>query len=126
MRGSAYRVVVDANSPAHAYIAALEGGLHIFDHYRTDNPAPHWKLRDTRKCNGRCVSPDERAYLLDSAVGVAVLDVTEPNDPRLKDVYENDALPIDVKVGGNYLYLLDSDSIQVIDTRTLTVYLSFS
>ena len=119
MPGSAYRVVVDANSPARAYIAALEGGLHIFDITQPTTPRLIGSYATQGNATGVTFA-DERAYLLDSAVGVAVLDVAEPNDPRLEDVYENDALPIDVKVGGNYLYLLDSDSIQVIDTRTLT------
>ena len=119
MRGSAYRIVIDESSSAHAYVAALEGGLHIFD--ITEPTIPRLLGSYATQGNATGVAfADERAYLLDSAVGVAVLDVAEPNDPRLEDVYENDALPIDVKVGGNYLYLLDSDSIQVIDTRTLT------
>ena len=119
MRGSAYRIVIDESSSARAYIAALEGGLHIFD--ITEPTLPRLLGSYATQGNATGVAfADERAYLLDSAVGVAVLDVAEPNDPRLEDVYENDALPIDVKVAGNYLYLLDSDSIQVIDTRTLT------
>ena len=119
MRGSAYRIVIDESSSAHAYVAALEGGLHIFD--ITEPTLPRLLGSYATQGNATGVAfADERAYLLDSAVGVAVLDVAEPNDPRLEDVYENDALPIDVKVAGNYLYLLDSDSIQVIDTRTLT------
>ena len=50
-----------------------------------------------------------------------MLDVVEPNNPKLQDVYEKDALLIDATVSGNYLYLLDSNSVQVIDTRTLKV-----
>ena len=119
MRGSAYRVVVDASSPARAYVAALEGGLHVFDITAPTLPRLIGSYATQGNATGVAFA-DERAYLLDSAIGVAVLDVNEPNDPRLEDVYENDALPIDVKVGGNYLYLLDSDSIQVIDARTLT------
>ena len=119
MQGSAYRVVIDESSSAHAYVAALEGGLHIFD--ITEPTIPRLLGSYATQGNATGVAfTDEHAYLLDSGVGVAVLDVAKPNDPRLEDVYENDALPIDVKVGGNYLYLLDSDSIQVIDTRTLT------
>ena len=41
--------------------------------------------------------------------------------PRLHGVYQNAALPIDAQVAGNSLYLLDSESVQSIDTRTLTV-----
>ena len=117
--GSAYRVVVDTNPPAHAYVAALEGGLHIFD--ITGPAVPRLVESYATQGNATGVAlADERAYLLDSGIGVAVLDVAEPNNPKLQDVYENDALLIDATVSGNYLYLLDSGSVQVIDTRTLT------
>ena len=119
IRGSAYRVVVDASSPAHVYVAALEGGLHIFN--ITAPAAPRLVGNYATQGNATGVAlADERIYLLDSGVGVSVLDAAEPNNPKLQDVYENDALPIDAKVSGNYLYLLDSNSVQVIDTRTLT------
>ena len=117
--GSAYRVVVDANPPAHAYVAALEGGLHILDITRPAVP----RLVESYATRGNATGvalADEQAYLLDSGIGVAVLDVAEPNNPKLQAVYENDALLIDATVSGNYLYLLDSGSVQVIDTRTLT------
>ncbi len=119
MLGSAYGVVVDPNTPAHAYVAALEGGLHVFD--ITGPAAP--RLVGSHATQGNAIGvalADERAYLLDSGTGVAVLDVAEPNNLKLQDVYENDALPIDATVNGSYLYLLDSNSIQVIDTHTLT------
>ena len=119
MPGSAYRVVVDANPPACVYIAALEGGLHVFD--ITGPAVPRLVGSYATQGNATGISlADERAYLLESGIGVAVLDVAEPNTPKLQDVYENDALLIDATVNGNYLYLLDSNSVQVIDTRTLT------
>ena len=124
MPGSAYRVVVDTNRPAHAYVAALEGGLHVFD--ITGPAVPRLVGSYATQGNATDVAlADERAYLLDSSIGVAVLDVSEPNNPRLQDAYDNAALPIDVKVNGTYLYLLDSNSVQVIDTRTLTATSSF-
>ena len=119
MPGSAYRVVLDADPPAHAYVAALEGGLHVFD--ITGPAVPRLIGSYTTQGNATGVAlADERAYLLDSGIGVVVLDVAEPNNPKMQDVYENDALPIDATVSGNHLYLLDSNSVQVIDTRTLT------
>ena len=122
--GSAYRVVVDVNRPTHAYVAALEGGLHIFD--ITGPAVPRLVGSHTTHGNATGVAlADDRAYLLDSGIGVAVLDVSEPNNPKLQDVYENAALPIDATVSGNYLYLLDSNSVQVIDTRGLTTTSSF-
>ena len=124
MPGSAYRVVVDANPPAHAYVAALEGGLQVFD--LTGLAVPRLIGNHATQGNATGIAlADERAYLLDSSIGVAVLDVSEPNTPKLQDAYDNDALPIDVKVNGTYLYLLDSNSVQVIDTRTLTATSSF-
>ena len=124
MRGSAYRVIVDTSSPAHIYVAALEGGLHIFDITRPAVPRSVGHYTTQGNATGVTFA-DKRAYLLDSGIGVVVLDVTEPNQPNLHGVYESDVLPIDAKVSGNHLYLLDSRSVQVIDTRTLTVTSSF-
>ena len=116
--GSAYRVVVDAASPSSAYVAALEGGLHIFDITSPAVPRPVGHYVTRGNATGVRVTGD-RAYLLDSGVGVTVLDVSEPRAPKLHGVYENDALPIDAQVDKNYLYLLDSKSVQLIDTQTL-------
>lgn len=118
--GSAYRIAVDTDPPAHAYVAALEGGLHVFD--ITEPAVPRLIGSHATQGNATGVAlADERAYLLDSGIGVAVLDVVEPNNLKLQDIYENNTLLIDATVNGNYLYLLDSNSVQVIDTRTLTV-----
>ena len=114
--GSAYRIV-DAASPASAYVAALEGGLHIFDITSPAVPRPVGSYTTQGNATGVRVAGD-RAYLLDSGVGVTVLDVSEPREPKLHGVYENDALPIDLQVNENYLYLLDSKSVQLIDTQT--------
>ena len=124
MDGGAYRVVVDAASPSHAYVAALEGGLHIFDITEPSIPRPVGNYATQGNATGIALVLD-RAYLLDSGVGVAVLDVSDPREPKLHGAYQNDALPIDAQVDGNYLYLLDSDSVQLIDTRTLTVTSQF-
>lgn len=124
MPGSAYRVVVDANRPSHIYVAALEGGLHIFDITGPAIPRLVGSYATQGNATGVALS-DERAYLLDSGIGVAVLDVSEPNAPKLQDVYETDALPIDATVSGNSLFLLDGNSVQVIDTRRLTATSSF-
>ena len=124
MPGSAYRVVVDADPPAHAYIAALEGGLHIFDITGRGVPRLVGSYATHGNATGVALA-DGQAYLLDSGIGVAVLDVSEPNDPKLQDAYENDALPIDATVSGDHLYLLDRESVQVIDTRRLTATSSF-
>ena len=123
--GSAYRIVIDSNSPANAYVAALEGGLHILD--LTGPAVP--RLIGSHATQGTATGvalADERAYLLDSGIGVAVLDVVTPNNPKLQDVYEDDSLLIDATVSGKHLYLLDSNSVQVIDTRTLIATSRFS
>ena len=120
MAGSAYRVVVDAASPSYAYVAALEGGLHIFDIAEPSVPRSVGSYATQGNATGVTLAED-RAYLLDSGVGVTVLDVSNPREPRLQGVYENDALPIDAQVGGNHLYLLDTESVQLINTRTLRV-----
>lgn len=117
--GSAYRVAIDASSPSHAYVAALEGGLHIFDITAPAVPRPTGNYATQGNATGVTLAA-ERAYLLDSGVGVVMLDVSEPNKPKLHGVYESDALPIDAQIGGNHLYLLNSAGIQLIDTRTLT------
>ena len=118
--GSAYRVVVDAASSSYAYVAALEGGMHVFDITAPAVPRPVGRYATQGNATGVTLA-GKRAYLLDSGVGVTVLDVSDPREPKLHGVYENDALSIDAQVAGNYLYLLDSESVQLIDTRTLTV-----
>ena len=120
MDGSAYRVVVDAASPSSAYVAALEGGMRVFDITEPSVLRPIGSYATQGNATGVTLA-GKRAYLLDSGVGVTVLDVSDPRQPRLQGVYRNDALPIDVQVAGNYLYLLDSESVQLIDTRTLAV-----
>ncbi len=115
--GSAYRVVVDA-AASSAYLAALEGGLHVFDIAEPAVPRPIGRYTTQGNATGVTFAED-RVYLLDSGVGVTVLDMSEPHEPRLQGTYENDVLPIDAQVGGNYLYLLDSRGVQMIDTRTL-------
>ncbi len=115
--GSAYRVVVDA-AASSAYLAALDGGLHIFDIAEPTVPRPIGDYATQGNATGVTFAED-RVYLLDSGVGVVVLDVSTPNEPRLQGKYENDVLPIDAQIGGNDLYLLDSRGVQMIDTRTL-------
>lgn len=118
--GSAYRVVVDAAAPSYIYVAALEGGMHIFDITEPSVPRPVGSYATQDNATGVTLA-EKRAYLLESGVGVTVLDVSDPRHPRLHGVYQNAALPIDAQVAGHSLYLLDSESVQSIDTRTLTV-----
>ena len=119
MHGSAYRIVIDTDLPTHAYVAALEGGLHIFDITDPGVPRSIANYRTQGNATGVALTA-KRAYLLDSGVGVAALDVTDPDKPRLDGIYEDDSVLIDVQASSNHLYLLDSESVQVIDTRRLT------
>ncbi len=119
MSGSAYRVVVDPNSSTHAYVAALEGGLHIFDITDPAVPRPIGNYPTQGNVTGVAVT-EKLAYLLESGVGVTTLDITEPNKPKLESIYRIDGtVLIDAQVSSNFLYLLDSESVQVIDTRRL-------
>ena len=121
MRGSAYRIAVDGS---HAYIAALEGGMHIFD--ITEPAMPRRVSSYATQGNATGIAPaSERAYLLDSRVGVVVLDISKPDKPKQIGHYANGALPIDAEAHGNSLYLLDSESLQIIDTHTLTAISRF-
>ena len=119
MRGSAYRVAIDVDSSTHAYVAALEGGLHIFDITIPATPRPVANYATQGNATGVTLI-EKRAYLLDSGIGVAALDITEPNKPRLDGIYKDDTILIDAQASSNHLYLLNSESVQVIDTRTLT------
>ncbi len=122
-RGSAYRITLNAEN--QAYVAALEGGMHIFD--TTRPPTPQHIATYTTQGNaiGVSVAP-ERAYLLDSRVGVIVLDVTEPRKLKQINQYATNALPIQAQIQGEHLYLLDKESLQVVDTRTLTAISQFN
>lgn len=122
VHGSAYRI---AFNTSHAYVAALEGGIHIFDITEPATPRPIANYASQGNATGVALAA-ERAYVLDSRVGVAVLDMSEPTKPIPLGEYPNDALPIDAQIRGDYLYLLDSESLQLIDTRTLTAILRFN
>ena len=65
MPGSAYRVALDVDSPTHAYVAALEGGLHIFDTTNPGMPRPVGSYPTQGNATGITLT-GKRAYLLDS------------------------------------------------------------
>ena len=119
MPGSAYRVGFDADSATHAYVAALEGGLHIFDITNPVVPRPVGIYPTHGNATGITLT-EKRAYLLESGVGVVALDITQPHKPGLDGIYKDDTVLIDAQVSGDFLYLLDSESVQVIDTRAFT------
>ena len=115
MVGKAYRSAIDG---AHAYVAALDGGLQIFD---IQNPATPRAVAsyETHGNATHVAVADGRAYVLDSGAGVQILDVTDPRRPFRIVGYETDGLPIDAKVSGDYLFLLDGTTLQIVDIRNL-------
>lgn len=113
--GSAYKI--DFNT-SHAFVASLEGGVHILDisepaiprligHFATDGAATNVALAG------------EFVYVLDSQHGVLQLDGRDPEQLTLLASYIETQLPIAAAIQGEYLYLLDSDSLQIIDLRTM-------
>ena len=115
LTGSAYNI---AYSPSHAYVASLEGGVHILDitepllprpiaHFPTEGDATNVALAG------------EHVYILDTRRGVLKLDNSDPNQLTLLSSYAETHLPIDAAFQGEFLYLLDGDSLQIIDSHTM-------
>ncbi len=123
--GSAYRVTLSPENAA--YVAALEGGMHIFDTTHPASPKHIATYATQGNATGVALASESgRAYLLDSRVGVIVLDVTEPNKSQQVEQYVIDTLPIQAQIQGDYLYLLDTAGMQIVDTRTLTAITRFN
>ena len=59
-----------------------------------------------------------KAYILDSDIGVRVVDFSNLGQPTDIITYETEKLPVAVAVRGDYLYVLDQESIALIDIRT--------
>ena len=115
LNGSVYKI--DHNN-THAYIAALEGGVHILDisnpslprpthHYQTDGAATNVTLSDNY------------IYILDTHNGVVKLDNSEHNKLKIVSTYKDTTIPIVAKVKNDFLFLLDVESMQVIHTETM-------
>lgn len=114
--GSAYRMTSDES---YAYIAALEGGVHLLD---ISDPAQP-RLISTYTIEGTAtnvVIDPNNLYILDNRNGVLKIDKQEPNNLRFLSEYVDTQLPIAATVNGNYLFLLDIDTLQIVDTRTMT------
>ncbi len=113
--GSAYKI---AYNTSHAYIAALEGGIHILDVSEPALPRPIAHFATEGAATNVCLA-DEFVYVLDSQHGVLKIDGTNPQQITLLSNYTETQLPIAAAIQGNYLYLIDSNSIQIIDSRTM-------
>ena len=113
--GNAYKI---AFNTSHAYVASLEGGVHILDISVPERPRPiaHYATEGT--ATNVCLA-DEFVYVLDNRHGVLKLDGTNPQQLTLLSDYVETQLPIAAAVQGNDLYLLDSNSLQIIDSRTM-------
>jgi len=130
MAGSAYRVALappplpaGGRPPVDgggqwAYVAALDGGIQVFDVTDPANPRAIGSY-ETKGVATNVAIVGERAYVLDSRLGVQILNIADAQRPIPIAKYETDVLPIDVKIGGDYLYLLDQQSVQIVDIRNL-------
>ncbi len=115
LSGTAYKMV---QSDTHAYIASLEGGVHILDISTPALPRPISNYKTVGTATN--VALDEKnLYILDNRIGVLKLDIKNQTQPTLLSEFTDTKIPIHAVVQGDYLYLLDIDTIQIIDTRTM-------
>ncbi len=113
MPGSAYRMTIVDNL---GYVAALPGGLQIFDLDDPANPRAIGSYESQGNATNITVF-ENRGYLLDTLAGVQILDLSNPRRPDSIAEYQTDALPIAARIRGDYLYLLDQESLQIVDVR---------
>ena len=120
--GSAYKI--DFNT-SNAYVAALEGGVHILDISEPALPHPIAHFTTEGTATNVCLA-GEFVYVLDSHQGVLKLDGKDPQQLTLLASYVETQLPIAAAIQGHYLYLLDSDTLQIIDSRTMRLSARYS
>ena len=115
LEGDAYRISFNTD---YAFIAALEGGVHIFNVSDPMRPRPisHFP---TQGAATNVTFDDNHMYILDNRNGVLQIDIQDIQHPQLISEYTDTDLPIDAAIIGNHLYVLDSESIQIIDTRVM-------
>lgn len=115
LEGDAYRISFNTD---YAFIAALEGGVHIFNISDPIHPRPisHFP---TQGAATNVTYDDDHMYILDNRNGVLQIDIQDIQHPQLISEYTDTELPIDAAIIGNHLYVLDSESIQIIDTRAM-------
>ena len=114
--GSAYRIT---NDESNAYVAALEGGVHLLDISEPAQPRPITTYI-TEGAATNVVIDNDNLYILDNRNGVLQIDIQKPENLTLINEYVDTQLPIAAAVNSHYLYLLDIETLQIIDTRTMT------
>ncbi len=114
--GTAYRISYDES---HAYVAALEGGVQIFDITEPNQPR-HISSFLTDGSATNVVINSHRLFVLDNRHGVIQIDTHNPEQLTIVSEYGDTQLPIAAAISDNHLYLLDIDTLQIIDTRTMT------
>lgn len=115
LNGSAYKI--DHNS-THAYIAALEGGVHILDISNPSQPRPIDHFQTEGAATNVTLS-DNYIYILDTHIGVIKIDNKELNNLQIVSTYKDTTIPIVAKSKDDFLFLLDVESLQVINTETM-------
>ena len=121
MPGSAYRVAL---AEGRAYVAALDGGVQVFDVAAPANPRAIGSY-ETKGNATHITMAGKRAYVLDSLVGVQIVDMTDAGRPVRVAEYETGVLPIAAQIRGDHLYLLDAESVQIVDTRNFELVSRF-
>lgn len=115
LSGSAYKIALNSS---HAFVAALEGGVHILDISEPTFPR-HVAEYTTQGTATNITLTDTHAYVLDTNLGVLKLDISDPTEPTLQSQYVDTTLPIAAKTNGEFLYLLDIESLHGINTKTM-------
>ncbi|MFX0063974.1 MAG: LVIVD repeat-containing protein [Candidatus Hermodarchaeota archaeon] len=60
------------------------------------------------------------AYLTDGDMGLRILDVSNPAEPREVGTLSTPSSPYEIRVMGTYAYVADYDSLRIIDVSTPT------
>ena len=113
--GSAYKIT---HNESHAYVASLQGGVHILDITDPAEPRPISQFNTIGAATNVTLG-GEHLYVLDNRNGILQLDTQNPNQLLLTGEYIDTRLPIAAAVNGHFLYLLDIDTLQIIDTRSM-------
>lgn len=122
LSGTAYKISYDES---HAYVAALEGGVQVFDITEPNQPR-HISSFSTDGSATNVVINNRRLFVLDNRNGVYQIDIQNPDQLTIMSEYSDTQLPIAAAVSDNYLYLLDIETLQIIDTRTMTRLTQYS
>ena len=120
--GTAYRIT---NDETHAYIAALEEGVQVFDITDPNQPR-HISSFPTEGSASNLVIDRNHLFVLDNRNGVLQIDTQNPDQLTLTDEFNDTQLPIAAAVIEENLYLLDIDTLQIIDTHSMTRLTKYS